>query len=56
MSEVGESLFSKYTGAVKVELAEGGLRRLGNPSADPLEDDDLAYVDDSPSFCAASPV
>ena len=37
-----------------MDLVEGVLRRFGNPSADPLDDEDLTYVDNSPNFCTAA--
>ena len=51
VEEVGETLYSKYEGAVKVDLVDDELKRMGNLQADPLKKTDLAYLDDSPDFC-----
>lgn len=53
ISEVSESLYFKYGGAVKVVQSDGELKRdrTINANADEIENTDLAYYDNTPDLC-----
>jgi len=50
VAEVGEDIYGKYDGAVKVDLIEGELEPV-NTGADPLGEGNLAFLEDSPDLC-----
>lgn len=57
IEEVSETLYSKYDGAVKVQVANGELTRDNDGFvADPLNATDLAYFDESPDLCTNATV
>ena len=49
-SEIGETLFTLYGGAVRVTEIDGQIVNA-NPNSDPYGPDDIIYKDDSPDFC-----